>query len=288
MKTKAKAAIVNADDFGLTRGVNRGILEAHRDGILTSASLLANMPGFEDAVRAARENPALGVGVHLNLVRGRALRPPGELPTLLDRNGCFFPPGRLALRLLLGRVSQQGLMHELDAQVARAVDGGLRPTHLDTEKHMHMFPAVLRALIEVARRHGIGQVRWGDEPLRPAALLTTQGLKALGKRVVAARGGSLLRANGLRHADHFRGLLDSGRVTAATYRRFLTELPDGVTEISCHPGYADAELDALAPGYINAHREEELLALAHPSLRELCRERSIRLMHYGELAGLAR
>jgi predicted glycoside hydrolase/deacetylase ChbG (UPF0249 family) len=230
------------------------------------------------------------VGIHLNLVRGRPLSSPGTVTTLVDGNGRFFTAMRLARRLLLGLVAEPEIERELDAQVQRVRGAGIAPTHLDTEKHMHMFPPVLRGLVAVAHRHGIGQVRWGAQTLGLFALLTRQGWKALAKGLLSMRSEPLLRASGLRHAHRFAGLLESGRLDARACLRLIAELPEGVTELACHPGYVDDELSALArelgPTYIDPCREQELRALTAPEVAAACRERGVRLAHYGELRAL--
>ena len=152
--------IINADDFGLTPGVNRGILGAFRDGVLTSTTMLVNLRFFDEAVIIARDNPDLPVGIHLSLLWGRPVTDPARVPSLVERDGSFPRSlGVLARRYFMGRISEEEVKVELRSQVQKFLDAGLTPTHVDTHKHVHSLPGVLRAVTEVAREFGIERVR---------------------------------------------------------------------------------------------------------------------------------
>ena len=193
--------VVNADDFGFTRDVNQGIVEAHRNGILTATTLMATGAAFDDAVRLARENPALDIGVHLVLV--------GEPP---------FPTtvAQLMRAVLLGRIR---IYDELRAQVRRILDAGLQPTHLDTHKHTHLLPPVLDAVARLSEEYKIPWVRRPfDFPLTPAGPAVIGWAKratskALG--VVRGRFARVLAGHGCRSTDHFAGFQITGHYTAA-------------------------------------------------------------------------
>ena len=282
-----KAAIINADDFGLSSSVNSGIIQAHQEGVLTSASLLANAPGFAHALGLAKEHPSLGIGVHLNAVRGGPLCPAQSLPTL-SHNGHFLSPRQLGMRLWRGRVDESDIHREFEAQIRRVIDAGIKPTHLDTEKHMHMlFPSMLKVALDLAEQHAIGWIRWGCEGFSPIrAWASSQSWKALLLAGVRRRAEPMVRASGVRHADHFAGLLYSGRMDAEAYIQVFEHLKEGVTEIVCHPGYVDDEMSsspAFETCYINRYRESELRALVDPRLPQLCRQLGIRLVHFGQL-----
>lgn len=152
--------IVNGDDFGLTRGVNAGIVHGYRAGILTSATLMANGRAFEDAIEKAHENPGLGVGIHLCLVDGRTVAPPNQVPSLADENGELpKSPFALFIRLSSGLIPTRQIECEFRAQITRIVEAGIRPSHLDTHKHTHMHPYVMAALGRVANEFNIRNVR---------------------------------------------------------------------------------------------------------------------------------
>lgn len=242
-----KRLIVNADDFGFTRDVNAGIVEAHRRGILTATTLMANGAAFEDAVRLARENPSLDVGCHLVLVQGESLAEPGRpLPASL---------GELLRGLALGRLR---IYEELAAQVRRILAAGLRPTHLDTHKHTHVLPPVLAA---VARLGEEFEIRWVRRPL----------LGFLGTRMLARRG--------CRSTDHFAGFRLTGRFGPAELASLIRSLPPGTTEFMCHPGRCGAELRA-ARTRLKESRERELEALLDPVVRRALEESGVELGTY--------
>jgi predicted glycoside hydrolase/deacetylase ChbG (UPF0249 family) len=155
-----RSVIINADDFGLSPGVNRGIVKAFRDGVLTSTTMLVHLEHFEDAVRLARECRDLPVGVHLSLLWGRPVSDASEIPTLVGADGRF--PTRLstlAARYFRGRLSPDEARLEFRNQIRAFVDSGLSPTHVDTHKHVHCLPGILGALIAAARESGVDKVR---------------------------------------------------------------------------------------------------------------------------------
>ncbi len=282
--------IVNADDFGLCASVNRGILEAHREGIVTSATILANTPGFDEAVVLARGAPALGVGVHLNLTRGRAVNPPGTVPSLVRGDGTFaHTPPALALGVVRRRASLDDVRREWEAQIARVREAGIAPTHLDSEKHVHLLPALLGVAIGLARDHGIRAIRAGAEPglcarLSPA---NPQWYKAWVLAVLGRRARHRAVAAGRSSPDRVLGVLDGGRLDGERLRCLLGRVGPGVTELICHPGYDSPELRRVlvetGGGYLLAAREAEVRALTGLGLRWTLRERGIELIHYGIL-----
>jgi predicted glycoside hydrolase/deacetylase ChbG (UPF0249 family) len=252
--SRARLLIVNADDFGFTRDVNEGIVEAHRNGILTAATLMANGPAFGHAAGLSRANPTLDVGCHLVLVQGESVLEPGRpLPESLPR---------LVAEVLAGRLR---IHEELAAQVRRLMEAGIVPTHLDTHKHTHMLPPVLDAVLQVARDFRIRWIR-----------------RTLDIPVVRSRFERRLRRSGLRASDHFSGFRLTGRLGAAELIGVIRGLPPGLTEFMCHPGYCTAELEA-APTRLKASRQRELEALTAPEIREAVRETGTRLVSYREV-----
>ena len=279
-----KAAIINADDFGLSPGVNRGILSAFRDGIATSTTLLANLPSFGHAVALARENPDLPVGVHLSLLWGRPLTDPTRIPTLVDREGRFLRSAvRLAGRCWLGRLSFEEIRSEFRSQIRKVLDAGLRPTHLDTHKHIHCLRGIRQALISVAGEFGIDKVRLPDE--RSPGFGVGGSGKAVAKRaivrVLGRRARQDLCAAGIRTTDHFVGIAHSACLDAEVLGWILRHLEDGVTEVMCHPGYVDDELRRYSAHA--AHREVELAALKDPRIRDYIDSGAVRLINFGAL-----
>ncbi len=255
--------IVNADDLGFTRDVNTGILEAHQRGILTAATLMANGAAFDHAVALARENPSLDVGCHLVLVGG-----PEQPPTVRH----------LAVRVLASR-SREWIEQELSAQVEKMLRAGLDPSHLDTHKHTHLLPPVLKAVCRVARRFGIPWVRRPfDLPLTGSAPLATRGVNAA-VGLLRRPFSSALARHQCRTTDHFAGFQWTGAFGAAELVRLIHSLPEGLTELMCHPGHCTDEL-RRARTRLKESRAAELRALVAPQVRQALREAGVELTNY--------
>ncbi len=278
-----RSVIINADDFGLSPGVNRGILSAFRDGVVTSTTLLANLAAFDDAVAIARENPDLPVGIHLSLVWGRPVSDPRRIPTLVDREGRLNrSAGALGMRAMLGRLSVDQVRIEFASQVRKVLDAGLTPTHLDTHKHIHVLPGVTRALVRVAGEFGIYKVRFPRERspgARGRRCPPTSRVKRAVIALLCRRADAELA--GLKTTDHFVGIADSACLDAQTLSFILRNLGDGVTEVMCHPGHVDDEMKRYVAH--PARREAELEALKDSRIRDYTDSGSCRLMHFGDL-----
>jgi predicted glycoside hydrolase/deacetylase ChbG (UPF0249 family) len=263
--------ILNADDFGLTSGVNRAIFELHRAGVLTSATLMARAAASEEAIELARLTPTLGVGGHVVLVDGEPVLPVEKIPTLADqRTGCFQPTlGAFLQRLLTGRIRFSEIEAETAAQIAQLQSRGLQLTHIDTHKHTHMFSAVLRPALRAARAAGIGCVRNPFEPVW--SLCATPGAAGV-KFAIRRTEVRLLRLlepafrrivadEGFATTDGALGVLATGTLDAATVASLVKNLPGtGTFELVTHPGYNDADL-AQARTRLLASRETEREAL---------------------------
>ncbi len=271
-----KQLVVNADDFGFTRDVNQGIIEAHRGGILTATTLMANGDAFEDAVRLARNNPTLDIGAHLVLVGGRALAAPQDpLPSSVPR---------LLAALALKRLR---IYDELAAQVRRILDAGIKLTHLDTHKHTHLAPPVLAAVARIAEEFDIRWVRRPfDLPITAAQGAATRTKRATSGGMALVRG-RFQRALARRHCrttDHFAGFQLTGRFRTQELVALIRALPEGSTELMCHPGRCTAELRG-ADTRLKESREEELAALTAPETRRALEESGVELVNYPTLDG---
>jgi predicted glycoside hydrolase/deacetylase ChbG (UPF0249 family) len=267
--------IINADDYGLSRGVTTGIIEAAETGVLTSASMIVNLPAFNDAAARARSRPSFSLGLHFNLTTGKPLTAAPSLT--LRQTGLFYSLPQLIARASLGRVDAAEVTRECAAQLDRMAEVGIAPTHLDSHRHVHAHPALWPAVLEAASSRGISNVRVPTEPLRANLSDWKATVKKTGI-LVASRMSRGRETHNV--AQHFFGLsLHGGRAFAARLFALIPKLPEGTTELVTHPGYVDAGL-AEYDGY-TWQREEELRVLCSKELREL-------LLHHGiELASFA-
>lgn len=259
--------IVNADDFGLTQGVNRAIVELHQAGVLTSTTLMAKAGATSGAVRMALARPGLGVGCHVVLVDGEPVLPPGEIPSLVDaKTGCFPPKLTTFLkRLFTGGIRAGEIEAEAAAQIALLQNAGLSLTHIDTHKHTHMFPQVLGPLLRAARAAGISAIRnpfepeWAVHATPRASFVRSAEVFAL-RRFGPYFRGRIVQANAAT-TDGTIAVAGTGRFNTDTVRALLGELPEGTWELVTHPGYNDADLDKVRTR-LRASRDTEREALA--------------------------
>jgi predicted glycoside hydrolase/deacetylase ChbG (UPF0249 family) len=245
--------------------VNQGILDAHRDGILTAATLMAPGDAFEDAVRIAKENPSLDVGCHLVLVGSPGF--PTSVPALVRA-------------VMLGRIR---VYEELAAQVRRIIHAGISPTHLDTHKHTHLIPQVLDAVARISEEFKIPWVRRPfDFPMQPGSAGWTKRAVSAAMGSVRGRFKRVLARHGCRSTDHFAGFKFTGNYDARDLAALIRSLPEGSTEFMCHPGRCGEELRS-ARTRLKESREAELRALCAPEVRAALREAGVELVSYPDL-----
>jgi len=285
-----KQVILNADDFGLTRGINEGIIRAHREGILTSATLMANGLAFDDAIERAKTNPKLGIGCHLVLSGGMSVAPRETIPSLAGPSGAL-PDSLPALvaRVTSGSLRTDDMETELRAQIEKIRAAGVEPTHVDTHKHTHTHPRVMGAVARVARAYGISRIRNPVEDLRDSWRSTRfDGLArirdlaaACAVRLVGFQFRTLSRRYGLLSPDHFLGLAATGRLSAAALAQLMEAVPEGRTEIMLHPGIWDPDLEKV--GGRLRQRQTEMEALLSPEVGRVVKQCNIQLITYREL-----
>lgn len=287
----ARNLIVNADDLGWTTGVNRGVAEAHRNGIVTSASLLANGEAVAEAVELARDTNGLGVGVHLNLNDGPPVAPRESVPSLVNDSGEFEGgPDGLLLKIATRGLAMREVEIEWEAQISKVRNAGIEPTHLDGHKHVHMLPGLFEIALRLAKRHGIGAIRVSHEASGLRAALSTgasraavvlkQGVQARGLKLLARDARDQAERAGVSTADYFCGIAQTGELTKEGVARLLRSLPEGTTELMCHPGYADEALRKTATR-LQASRQKEVEILTDMEIRNLVASQGIRLIDYG-------
>ncbi|MDQ2930990.1 MAG: ChbG/HpnK family deacetylase [Gemmatimonadota bacterium] len=272
--------IINADDFGFSEGVTRGIVEAFAAGSVTSTSIMANGVDWENAVRLARANPKLGVGVHLNLVQGRPLL---RVPSLTDAaTGELHSLGALARRAWAGRVDAGELEAETRAQIERVRGAGIAVTHLDSHRHSHLLAGIWPIVSRVTRDAGIRVIRIPREPFGINALDAAATPRKLVLAMTLRLAHALPLPSPLKTTDHFRGIsLQGGTHFASRLRRTLDTLEPGSTELMVHPGHVDASLAAQDP--YTAPREIELAELLSAGVRERLSRGDIELTGFAAL-----
>jgi len=289
----APRLIINADDFGLTPGVNRAIAELHQAKALTSTTLMATGAAFEDAVAIAHANPTLGVGCHIVLTDGVPASPPERIPTLLGPDGKNFRPSLIDFvqALLRGKIREAEIEHEAFAQIQKLQQAGIDVTHIDTHKHTHLFPAVARSLLRVAERSSIRAIRYPFEQSWSLALDHGNRIRRLQVKLL-----SRLKAN-FEHQPQIQnqqvlttdatiGISATGNLYGETLHEILHAIPpDGTFELCCHPGYNDRDLDGITTR-LRAHRDIERTALLAEIPALALHPNAPRLINYRDLEGL--
>lgn len=281
--------IVNADDFGLTSGVNRAIVEGNRSGIVTSATLMANAKATEAAIDLAKVQPSLKTGCHVVLIDGVPLT--ANLQSLTNSSPRFRSSlKQFAMAAIRKQIAAEEIQQEVEAQIRKIQSCGITLTHLDSHKHTHMFPHILRPILRAAKACGIRAVRNPFEPLRcwpTAMVLGTPGLwlrsaGVMAFQMFAADFHRAVREVGMVSTDGTVGIAVTGMLDQKRLVRILEALPHGTWELVCHPGYSDADLQA-AGTRLTQSREIELSALTSEQVREPLVHRQIELISYADL-----
>lgn len=281
--------IINADDFGLTSGVNRAVAEANRSGVLTSATLMANARAFDEAAGLAQALPALKTGCHVVLIDGDPVST--GLTSLTNGSSRFRSSLKeFALAAIRGRIAAQEIQREAEAQIRKIQAQGIALTHVDSHKHTHMLPHVLRPVLRAARVCGIRAVRNPFEPLRtwprgtvaaaPGMWLRSAGVMAF--QMFAGKFRQALKEEGMVSTDGTVGIAATGKLDQKTLLSILGALPEGTWELVCHPGYSDADLQA-AGTRLTASREVELAALTSAETKEALARQKMELISYADL-----
>lgn len=282
--------IINADDFGLTKGVNRAIAELHQAKALTSATLMATGPAFEDAVAITRQNPTLGVGCHVILTDGIPVSHPESIPTLLGADGKTFRPSLADFiqALLRGTIREDDIEREALAQLQKLQRAGIDVTHLDTHKHSHLFPAVTRPILRAAERALIGAIRNPFEQAWSLALGHGNRVRRLQVKLLSRLQSQFQRHPQIRNGSVVTtegtiGISATGHLDAPTLRQLLHALPaEGVFELCCHPGYNDQDLDHVTTR-LRHHRDVERTALLQEVPRISLQPNAPHLINYASL-----
>jgi hopanoid biosynthesis associated protein HpnK len=284
--------IVNADDFGFTSGVNRAIIEAHTQGVVTSSTLMATGRAFEEAVSLAKGVPKLSIGCHVVLIDGEPVTDPQRIASLTRSQEFRDGLKSFAVRAFTGRMAASEITSEIAAQIQKLQSAGISVSHVDTHKHTHLFPQILRPLLRAARECGVRAVRnpFGPRlPLRSSQLMAKPSMWARYTELrVLERFASKFREavvqEGFVAPGGTLGIEVTGNLDERLFEAIAASIPDGTWELVCHPGYNDPDLEA-ARTRLRESRETELRVLTLPSARNLLAHHGIQLISYRELAG---
>lgn len=286
--------IINADDLGLTEGVNHAILRAHQEGVVTSATLMANGSALQDAVTLVRNlssQKRFSVGCHLSLVDGVPVSEPAEVRTLLDGGKELRQTiGRFGIAARRGHISADEVEREATAQFRMLQNAGVKLSHFDAHKHAHMFPEILKPSLKAAANCGVRAVRnpfEGARPLPFSVLASNPNLlkryfQVMGLRTMRSKWMRIVRQFGFKSPDGSLGVIVTGDLDARLFRAVVENMPEGTWELVCHPGYDDAGL-AKVRTRLRAAREHELALLTSPETQHVIGRLGIELISYSEL-----
>jgi chitin disaccharide deacetylase len=280
-----KYLIVNADDYGLDENINRAVIMGYSRGVVRSTTILANGEAFLSGIHALKENPGLGVGVHLTLVNGYPLSPPNEIPSLLNANGKFFRSYQEFFpRFLAGKIKLREIRDEWGKQISRVQNQGIVVTHLDSHQHLHVLPGIHKIVSELALDFHIQKIRLPQEKMmflggsvpslsRWLARDILSGVSALSKFYFSKQN--------LKSPQQFYGMLWGGHLSENRLITILQRLPVGISEIMTHPGLSSQALEQkFLWGY---NWEEELAALTSLKVKTIVEQQGIQLINYRSL-----
>jgi predicted glycoside hydrolase/deacetylase ChbG (UPF0249 family) len=286
--------IINADDFGLCEGVNRAVAEAHKNGILTSTTLMTNMPSAEEAIKIAQQLPTLGVGIHLNLTQGQPLSNEPLARMLTNTNGEFaYSANKLAWKSLVSSKFRAAIKAELAAQIQWAIDRGVQPTHLDSHKHIHSFPTIYKIVCSLAKQFNIGAIRFTYEPARVFYPPWPPAEKDGRKRTRFVR--MMARINRLQNPKFLKtkatyGIAHTGKIDINFFKALVSDLLTPAscccktaagTEVMTHPGFTEG-LEKFRTRLVE-QRRLEFDTLCSKEVGQFLQDAGIKLIHYGQL-----
>jgi predicted glycoside hydrolase/deacetylase ChbG (UPF0249 family) len=274
-KQTSRLVIFNADDFGLSKNTNAGIIACHGRGVVRSTSVLAGGGAFEEAAGYARGTPSLDSGLHLALCEVAPVSDPAEIPSLVARDGNFLPGFATFLRHYAGGgVRKEEIEKEFRAQLEKTLRAGLKISHLDSHQHLHALPAIFEIVVRLAAEYHIPAVRCPDE--RGARIsLTGRALQRIGLSAACRLARRSLTRPGVATTDHFSGFMDMGRWNEASLRARIKSLPPGLTEICCHP----RDEPGTIPG---CNFREEMAALTSEGVKQFLEQEKVQVTSFRE------
>lgn len=284
--------IINADDFGLSNSINKGIMESVLKGVVTSASLMVNMSGFENALNIIKQSPSLDVGLHINLIRGNPISSAYRIESLTRKGSFFGNVFNFFIKLYQKKINLNEVELECREQIEKALRAGVNITHLDSEKHIHMLQPLLDIFIKIAKEYNITKIRFLNElsyvshkTFKNRYLFNKNFYGILYHHIYASENKSALTAKGIKTTDFFYGMCETGNMVWTQYEYILRNLKNGSTEIMCHPGYIDegCKVTSLLNDNLKYSREKELEALCGIKLKKLIQQSNVQLINFKEL-----
>jgi predicted glycoside hydrolase/deacetylase ChbG (UPF0249 family) len=287
---KNKMLIVNADDFGMSEEISDGIITAHLEGIVTSTSLMVNMPDAKRAVRLAHQTPSLDVGLHLNITQGCPVLPPEKVPTLVNSTGEFLPDKKLIPKIKKFKVSPFEIEAEFSSQISKMLDMGIKPTHLDSHHHVHIYPLSAWAFKRVAKKFGIKKVRAIRYHL---PYLSNRKRLEHYKNIVIISSKNIYKVIIQKFLWHEMVSADYSIIISLSkpnsnpldiqkgWIEILEYLPFGIFEAGCHPGYESRKTSNSDPWW--KKRRDELYALTSYEVKDMVKEKDIELINFSKL-----
>ena len=281
-----KQLIINADDFGLHKNINLGIIAGHKAGGIKSTTIMAGAEAFNDAVQQTKECSTIDVGIHFTLVASRPVLDASIVPTLITKDGTFENNYLLFIKkYFLGQISKIEIRAELTAQLQRALEAGLHITHIDSHQHLHVLPGIIDIVLDIGKKYNVNKIRIPDEPMWFRGSFPFQPIR------YGSRGGLTLLARlarkkaktrGFMMPDHFFGMLAGGSMTEKYLMHIVNDLPEGVSEIMMHPGMDQNSVlrDKFTWQY---HWNEELSAVTSDALKLVLEKKHIELISYESL-----
>lgn len=284
-----KKLIINADEFGLTEGTNRAIIEAHQFGTVTSTSMIVNMWAFDEGVHLARENPKLGVGIHLNLTDGRPVSSFKDCSTLVDSKGFFFNRRNLMIKLTLCKINTEHIIREFKAQIEKMKSKGIALTHIDTHQSIGLHPEIFNIVIQLALELKL-PIRIPEVNSVPYSSVKTRWLKNWIVHFACKQYRKRIKERKISSTDNFCLAVDFHRYWDAKdlfeiYRLVLSSIHSESSELMTHPSYYDCRLVDFMLGseMMARQREEELKILLSPTLKGMIEQHGFELINFGDL-----
>ncbi|MFH0771917.1 MAG: ChbG/HpnK family deacetylase [Candidatus Omnitrophota bacterium] len=278
--------IVNADDFGLHESVNEAIEVAHNSGILTSASLMVNGEAFEHAAQIAKKNENLGVGIHLTLNGEKPVSPAKEIFSMVNSSGKLFENHKaFCMGVLSGKIFLNHIAIECEAQIDKFLRAGLKPTHLDSHRHLHLFPPVFKALMPILKKYDIKKIRWLNLPWSDYSKMNISKIAFM---LFMQYTKFFLKEKELKHPDYFIGFPRSGDIDMDYLKSVLVRLRPGATEINFHPGKDNNLIRKKYGFWAKDHNwrcdwEREFKLLLSQDIKKTIKISDISLVSYAEI-----